>query len=161
MFGTGQTISMKLLFYGQANMDANEKALKLEFDSKTFTSASKKIANKWPIQRKESSSSDSPGNGLCHVFAVHSARRCGYERYLGSSTEFSCFSRPPALLIVVVVLFFTISFFLAAVLKFEDLDFLIWVPGLVFLTTYVNQFPKVFAALFFMAASWLYLRKSR
>ena len=51
------------------------------------------------------------------------------------------------------------SFFLAAVSKFEDLDFLIWVPGLVFLTTYVNQFPKVFAALFFMAASWLYLKK--
>lgn len=41
LFRTGQTILIKLLFYGQANRDAKNKFLKLEFDSKTFTSASK------------------------------------------------------------------------------------------------------------------------
>ena len=160
MFGTGQTILMKLLFYGQANMDANEKALKLEFDSKTFTSASKRrlpIDGRYNEERVLLPTVRGTDSVMSSLSIVQDDAVT--KGIWAPQPSFVVSVRPPALLIVVVVLFFTMSFFLAAVSKFEDLDFLIWVPGLVFLTTYVNQFPKVFAALFFMAASWLYLRK--
>ncbi len=39
-FRTGETILMKVLFYGEANKRAVKEELKVEFDSKTFTSVS-------------------------------------------------------------------------------------------------------------------------
>lgn len=160
IFGTGQTILMKLLFYGQANKEAKGKALRLEFDSKTFTSVSK---GQLPIDGRYNEErillptirgTDSVMSSLSIV-----QDDAATMNIWAPQPSFVVSVRPPAILIVVVVLFFTMSFLLAAVSKFEDLGFLKCVPGFAFLITYVNPFPKVFAALCFMIASWLYLRK--
>jgi hypothetical protein len=159
-FGTGQTILMKLLFYGQANMDAKEKVLKLEFDTKTFTSASK---GKLPIDGRYNEErillptvrgTDSVMSSLSIVQDDTDAKGIWAPQ-----PSFVISVRPPAFLIVVVVLCFTISFFLAAISKFDDLSFLGCVPGFTTFAAYFDPFPKVFAAMFFMCASWLYLRK--
>ena len=159
--GTGQTILMKLLFYGQANQDAKGKALKLEFDAKTFTSASK---TKLPIDGRYNEErillptvrgTDSMMSALSIVQDDEEASKGIWA----PQPSFVILVRPPGLLIAFVVLLFTLSFFLASVSKFADFSFLACMPSLAFLTTYINPFPKAFAAMFFMGASWFYLRK--
>jgi hypothetical protein len=150
-----------LLFYGQANRDAKDKKLKLQFDTKTFTSASKEG---FPIDGRynEERVLLPTVRGTDSVMSALSITQNDVGNANGiwaPQPSFVVSVRPPRLLLAGIVLFFTIAFFLASLSKFDDLSFLRCVPGSVFLTTYLNPFPKVFGAFFFLCASWQYLRK--
>ncbi len=48
---------------------------------------------------------------------------------------------------------------MASLSKFSDLSWLSSLPIFGLLPAYVNDYPKPIAAVSFMAASWIYLRK--
>jgi hypothetical protein len=160
-FRTGETILMKLFFYGQANKDAKDKVLKLKFDTKTFTSASKENLpidgryNEERILLPTVRGTDSVMSAL----SITQGDAGNTDGIWAPQPSFVISVRPPWFLVAGIVVSFTIAFLLASVSKFEDLSFLRCIPGSAFLTTCLNPFPRVFGAFFFLCASWQYLRK--
>ncbi len=160
-FRTGETILMKLLFYGQANKDAKDKVLKLEFDTKTFTSASTQKLNingHYNEERVLLPTSRGTDTVVSTLGIVQDGD--GAEKSIWApQPRFVVSVGPPWWVIPLVASLFTLSFLLASVTSIKELPFIHTFPSLVTLLQGFASLQKPLAAISFMAASWIYLRK--
>lgn len=156
-FHSSETVLMKLLFYGEANRDRMvRKELKLEFDSKAFTSASIQTVpvnshynedrvllpcarTTDPLITTLGVVQNEPKTGVWSpqpVFIVKVAPRGGY--------------------LWLVVVAFSVSFLLGSLGKFSELwNEINWHD----LGSIADHLAKPTAGLCFLVGSWLYLRK--
>jgi hypothetical protein len=160
-FRTGETILMKILLYGEANKNAKDEELKMEFDPKSFTSvSSQKIAvnghyNEERILLPTVRGTDTILSSLSLVQGTDDPDR----KIWAPQPTFVVSVGPSRLFVLGVAALLALSFLLASLSKFSDLSWLSAVPVLGLLPTYVNDYPKPIAAVGFMIASWVYLRK--
>lgn len=160
-FLTGETILMKVLLYGEANKKATKEELKIEFDAKSFTSVSaQKIAlngryNEERILLPTIRGTDTMLSSLSLIQGMDDPDR----KIWAPQPSFVVSVSPSRLFVLGVAVLLGVSFLLASLSKFSDLSWLAAVPGFGLLPTYLNDYPKPVAAISFMVASWVYLRK--
>lgn len=158
-FRTGETILIKVLFYGQANASASGRAIKVEFDSKVFTSAS---VNKMQIQSRYNEErvllpcvrgTDSAMSALSLVPTGDDAK------IWAPQPSFVVSISPPGGYLLGVAALFAFAFFLANIGALTDYAFL-WDGSLATdLLGSLNKLTKPIGALLFLAGTWFYLRK--
>jgi hypothetical protein len=155
-FRSSETVLIKLLFYGDANRKGSPKVLKLEFDSKAFTSASLAIIivnghyneerillpcsrTTEPLITTLAVTQIEPKSGIWSPQPSFVVRVAPYGPYL-----------------FFVLGMLAVSFFLASLGKFSELTKDInWSD----IGSISDHMAKVAAAILFFVATWLYLRK--
>lgn len=161
-FRTGETVLMRLLFYGEQNSKPNNEELEIIFDPKAFTSVSTtKIAingryNEERILLPTVRGTDT----ILSTLSIAQVRKNSDERRIWApQPSFVVSVGPSRALIGLVVVLFSLSFFFASLSKLSDLPWLDLIPGISLLPLLLADNPKILAAIAFMIASWLYLRK--
>jgi hypothetical protein len=150
---------VKVLQYGQANSSASGKAIKVDFDAKSFTSAS---VAKIPINSRynEERVLLPCVRGTEKVISTLSFVPTGDDtNILAPQPSFVVAIGPPGGYLLVAAAFFAFSFFIANAGAFSDLAFL-WNGSLKtdFLGS-LDKLTKPIGSLLFLVGAWLYLRK--
>ena len=155
-FRSSETVLLKLLFYGDANRKGDVKSLKLEFDSKAFTSASVSTIlvnghyneerillpcarTTEPVITTLAVLQNEPKAGIWSPQPVFMLRVAPFQPYL-----------------VAVLAMVAVSFFLGSLGKFSELwNDINWSDA----GSVGDHMAKVTAALLFFVATWLFVRK--
>lgn len=158
-FRTGETILVKVLLYGQANSSASGKAIKIDFDAKTFTSAS---VTKIPIHSRynEERVLLPCVRGTETVISALSLVPTGDDTTIWApQPSFIVSISPPGGYLLGVAALFALAFFIANVGALTDYAFL-WDGNLkTDLLGSLNKLTKPIGSLLFLAGTWFYLRK--
>ena len=158
-FHTGETILVKVLLYGQANSSASGKAIKIDFDTKSFTSAS---VTKIPIHSRynEERVLLPCVRGTEKVISALSLVPTGDETTIWAPhPSFVVSISPPGGYLLGVAALFALAFFVANTSALTDYRFL-WDGSLkTDLIGSLNKLTKPIGSLLFLAGTWFYLRK--
>lgn len=155
-FHSGETVLLKALLYGDANRQAPTKMLKLEFDPKTFTSASVPmllINSHYNEERILLPCARTTDPVITSIGLVQSDPKVGVW---SPQPTFVVRVAPRTSYLIMVVVIFAASFLFVNLGKFSELWTAInWHdPGSV-----LDHFAKPLGGMLFFLASWLYLRK--
>lgn len=155
-FRSSETVLLKLLFYGDANRRGDPKSLKLEFDSKAFTSASVStilVNGHYNEERILLPCARTTDPLITTLTVVQSEPKAGIW---SAQPSFVVRVAPFGPYLFAVLVMLAVSFFLASLGKFSELakDINWSDPGSV-----ADHLAKVAAAILFFLATWLYLRK--
>ncbi|HEY6347636.1 MAG TPA: hypothetical protein VIY49_39600 [Bryobacteraceae bacterium] len=158
-FRTGETILVKVLLYGQANASASGKAIKVDFDGRTFTSAS---AARIPIDSRynEERVLLPCVRGTEKVMSALSFVPTGDDSKIWApQPSFVVSISPQGGYLLGVAALFALAFFIANVGAFTDYTFLFNGSLRTELMGSLNKISKPIGALLFLAGTWFYLRK--
>lgn len=157
-FDSSETVLMKVLFYGDANRDRStgRKELRLDFDSKAFTSASVSalpINSHYNEERILLPCARTTDPVITTLAIVQSSPT---DRVWSPQPVFVVRVAPKHGYLIKVILLFSVSFLLGSLGKFSELwNDVNWTdPGSI-----GDHLAKPIAGLLFLLASWLYLRK--
>ncbi|MCC6362157.1 MAG: hypothetical protein IT165_01455 [Bryobacterales bacterium] len=155
-FRSGETVLLKLLFYGDANRKGDAKSLRLEFDSKAFTSASVStvlVNGHYNEERILLPCARTTDPLITSLGLVQNQPKDGVW---SPQPTFMVKVAPRTLYLLAVVLVFAFSFLFGSLGKFSELwKEINWAdPGSI-----GDHLAKPAAGFLFLLASWLYLRK--
>jgi len=158
-FQTGETVLVKVLLYGQANSSVSGRAIKVDFDAKTFTSAS---VAKIPIHSRynEERILLPCVRGTETVISALSFVPTGDDTTIWApQPSFVVSISPPGGYLLGVAALFALAFFIANAGAFSDFAFL-WNGSLkTDLLGSLNKLTKPIGSLLFLVGTWIYLRK--
>jgi hypothetical protein len=155
-FRSAETVLLKLLFYGDANRKGDSKSLKLEFDSKAFTSASVSTILVNAHYNEERIMLPCARTTDPLITSLSLAQNNPKDGVWSPQPTFMVRVAPPTIYLLVVVAVFAASFLFGSLGKFSDLwKEIDWAaPGSI-----GDHLAKPAAGFLFLLASWLYLRK--
>ena len=158
-FQTGETVLVKVLLYGEANSSASGRAIRVDFDAKTFTSAS---VAKIPIHSRynEERVLLPCVRGTETVISALSFIPTGDDTTIWApQPSFVVSISPPPRYLLGVAALFAFAFFIANAGAFSDFTFF-WNGSLkTDLLGSLNKLTKPIGSLLFLVGTWIYLRK--